>query len=290
VKIKAIMELLTLDKLGAREIVSGIIQFGVFFPWVSATNGNRVFVKIIHEQDQFLQAIQPLSFELTHSIDPTYGDYWSTQVNIPSQTPPPKSFWGQPGTYIYRYEIHNPNVGILDWIVDPFAREFGVGKLSAFTLGFQDHPWSTNETTWKTPLLNDLIFYELQLEEFGENLEGAIERLPYLADLGVNCLAITQLGLRLGLDGFPTSAVRNSETLSKTALQYIENHDHERFICQFGLNREAEGLLKDGNRDRWYKIQPYLIGSLLAKGIPMLWQGQEFCENYFPATTVESGA
>ena len=481
------MELLPIDRLGAREITVGTIQFGVFFPWVSATNGNRVFVKVIHEKDQFLQTIQPLSFELTHSIDPTYGDYWSTQVNIPSQTPPPNSSWGQPGTYIYRYEIHNPNVGILDWIVDPFAREFGVGKLSAFTLGFQEHPWSANEATWKTPLLNDLIFYELQLEEFGENLEGAIDRLPYLADLGVNCLeimpisnvaltvdwgylpigyfgvderfgnrrnfqklvdiahqlglavvldvvyghtatefpycdlyrrlgyqqnpflgnfaknyfgestnfalkftqdffytvnhlwldrfhidgfrydcvpnfwdgpqgvgyanltystyqlvktniatsghwqrfdnnsqinliqcaeqledpkgvltqsysnctwqnltfdaaksvpsgntnAITQLGLRLGLDGFPTSAIHNSDTLPKTALQYIETHDHERFICQFGLNRETEGLLKEGNRDRWYKVQPHLIGLLLAKGIPMLWQGQEFCENYW---------
>ena len=481
------MELLPLDRLGAREITPGTIQFGVFFPWVSAPNGNRVFVKVIHEKDQFLQNIQPLSFQLTHSTDPTYGDYWSTQVNIPSQTPPPNSSWGQLGTYIYRYEIHNPNVGILDWIVDPFAREFGVGKLSAFTLGFQEHPWSTTEATWKTPVLNDLIFYELQLEEFGENLEGAIERLPYLADLGVNCLeimpisnvaltvdwgylpigyfgvderfgnrrnfqqfvdiahqlglavvldvvyghtatefpycdlyrrlgyqqnpflgdfaknyfgestnfalkftqdffytvnhlwldrfhvdgfrydcvpnfwdgpqgvgyanltystyqlvktniatgghwqrfnnnsqinliqcaeqledpkgvltqsysnctwqnltfdaaksvpsgntnAITQLGLRLGLDGFPTSAVHNSDTLPKTALQYIETHDHERFICQFGLNRESEGLLKDGNRDRWYKVQPYLIGLLLAKGIPMLWQGQEFCENYW---------
>ncbi|HEY9645319.1 MAG TPA: hypothetical protein V6C88_03065 [Chroococcidiopsis sp.] len=141
------MELLPLDKLGAREITPGTIQFGVFFPWVSATNGNRVFVKVIHEQDQFLRAIQPISFELTQSTDPTYGDYWSIQVNIPSQTPPPNSSWGQPGTYIYRYEIHNPNVGILDWIVYPFAREFGVGKLSAFTLGFQDHPWSANEAT-----------------------------------------------------------------------------------------------------------------------------------------------
>src|SRR5690606_41517240 len=31
----------------------------------------------------------------------------------------------------------------------------------------------------------------------------------------------------------------------------------------------------------WYKVQPYLIGLFTAKGIPMLWQGQEFGENYF---------
>jgi hypothetical protein len=64
------MGLLPFDKLGAREITSGTIQFGVFFPWVSAPNGNRVFVKIIHEQDQFLQTIQPLR------ILPNYGRVW----------------------------------------------------------------------------------------------------------------------------------------------------------------------------------------------------------------------
>src|SRR4051794_6803291 len=28
-------------------------------------------------------------------------------------------------------------------------------------------------------------------------------------------------------------------------------------------------------------LQPYLIAFLMGKGIPMLWQGQEFAENYF---------
>jgi maltooligosyltrehalose trehalohydrolase len=37
----------------------------------------------------------------------------------------------------------------------------------------------------------------------------------------------------------------------------------------------------EGNRDLWYKVQPYLIGMLTAKGIPMLWQGQEFGESYY---------
>jgi hypothetical protein len=64
------MELLPLDKLGVREISSGSIQFSVFFPWVSAPNGNQVFVKVIHEQDQFLQTIQPLQ------IPTNYGRVW----------------------------------------------------------------------------------------------------------------------------------------------------------------------------------------------------------------------
>lgn len=482
------MNLLPLDKLGAREITPGTIQFGVLLPWVSAADGNRIFVKVIHEQDQFLQRIQPLPFELVHAVDPVYGDYWSCQVNIAQQAAPPGSAWGQPGTYIYRYEVHNPNVGVLDWVVDPFAREFGVGKLSAFTLGFQEHVWSTNELTWKTPALRDLVFYELELAEFGEGLDGAIDRLDYLADLGVNgveimpvsnvsmtvdwgylptgyfglderfgnradfqrlvdaahnrgiavvldsvyghtsedftycdlyrrlrydanpflgafakdyfgqstdytrqftqdfffsvnnlwldryhvdgfrydCVpnywdgptgvgyanltfsthqmvkanlaqgghwarfdggggqlnliqcaeqledpvgvlgqslsnstwqnstlgsaqavaqgnrgAITGLGFCLGLDGYPETAVQNGETLAKTALQYLENHDHERFVCNFGMNWQGETLLQEGDRNLWFKVQPYLIALLTAKGIPMLWQGQEFAENYW---------
>ena len=482
------MDLMPLDKLGAREVVPGSIQFGVYLPWVSAGNGNSVFVKIIHERDQFLQQIQPLAFPLTHSVDPIYGDYWSCTVPITATPAPPSSSWGQPGTYVYRYEIHNPNVGVLDWIIDPFAREFGLGKLSAFTLGYTDHAWSASEATWKTPSLRDLIAYELQLDEFGEGLEGSIARLDYLADLGVNCVEvmpvsnvsltvdwgflpigyfgvderfgnrkdfqrfvdeahrrgiavmldvvyghtgddfpycdlyrrlrydenpflgdfsqnmfgestdfnrrftrdffysvnylwldrfhvdgfrydcvpnfwdgatgvgysnlvhstyqlvrskvgggghwqrfsgsgtdlrliqcaeqledpagvlyqsysncnwqnrtfdaaravaegnrgqITDLGFRLGLEGFPETVSSGTDTISKSALQYIENHDHERFVCFFGTISRSEPLLREGNRSLWYKVQPYLIGLLAAKGIPMLWQGQEFGENYW---------
>jgi len=28
-------------------------------------------------------------------------------------------------------------------------------------------------------------------------------------------------------------------------------------------------------------VQPYLIATLMSKGVPMLWQGEEFDENYF---------
>jgi 1,4-alpha-glucan branching enzyme len=480
------MDLMPLDQLGAREATPGIVQFGVYLPWVSSQDGNRLFVKVIHENDQFLQAVPPLAFELAHSVDPVYGDYWSCQVSLGQVHGPVGSSWGQPGTYVYRYELHNPNVGVLDWVIDPFAREFGVGKLSAFTLGYQEHAWSAGEQAWKTPGVNDLIFYELQIEEFGGSIDGTIAHLGYLADLGVNCLeimpvsnvsmtvdwgylpigyfgvderfgnrsdfqrlvdaahqlgiaviidavyghtgadfpycdlyrrllyhdnpfmgsfakdyfgestdytrqftrdffisvnylwldrahvdgfrydcvpnywdgptgvgyanlvystfqlvktqlaagrwqrfsdggrinliqcaeqledpsgvllqsysnctwqngtlgaaqavasgnrgAINGLGLGLGLSGFPTVLMHDGDTLTTTAVQYIENHDHERFVCNFGLITGGEPLLQEGDRSLWYKGQPYLIGLFTGKGIPMLWQGQEFGENYW---------
>ena len=79
------MNLLPLEKLGARCTPDGVADFGVFFPWVSEANGNKISVKIIHEKDQFLQDIQPKVFKMEHSTDPEYGDYWSARVEIDSK-------------------------------------------------------------------------------------------------------------------------------------------------------------------------------------------------------------
>ena len=473
------MQLLPLDKLGPREVSPGQVQFGVLLPWVSAADGNQLSVKIIHEADQFLQDILPFEFPLTHSIDPQYGDYWSTQIDInPSRRPASSSKWGSPGTYVYRFQLQSPLLNRpLDWIIDPFAREFGIGKLSALTLGFQDRTWSASERSWKTPRLKELIVYEIMLHEFRENLEKAAERLTYLADLGINCIEVMpltnveatlnwgfepvgyfgvderfgnrinfqnfvdiahqngiavildmvyghtganfpyeyvysrlgyhenpfmgsfaqdmfgpstdwnrslvrdyfytvndfwmdkchidgfrydcvpnywdgptgvgyanlvyetyklaasrgraesliqcaeqledptgvvwttysnatwqndtlnaaqavahgdrgrlyDLGLRLGLDGYPNQVTQNVDTLEKSAFQYLENHDHSRFLAEFGIVHGDDPLFDKADRSQWYKVQPFLIALLTAKGIPLLWQGQELgADNVVP--------
>ncbi|MEK6707817.1 MAG: alpha-amylase family glycosyl hydrolase [Pseudomonadota bacterium] len=480
------MKKLPLAQLGPRESAPGVVNFGVLLPWVSATDGNRLYVKIIHVCDQFIQAVQPLAFELQHGVNADYGDFWSATVDFnAAHDPQPGSRFGSPGRHVYRFELHNPNAGVLDWIIDPFAREYATGKLSAFTLGYTPYVWSPAEVNWKTPALRDLIVYELNLAEFGGSLQGAIDRLDYLADLGVNALsvmpvsnvslevdwgylplgyfgvderfgrrddfqrcvdaahqrglavivdavyghtgedfpyadlyrrlqyrenpfmgpfakdyfgvstdfnrtltrdffysvnlhwletyhidgfrydcvpnywdgpvgvgyanlafhtyqyvknaitsltrfdapegsrliqiaeqleapeqileqsysnatwqnasfgaagacahgaagAIENLGQRLGALGYIEQATQNGETLLKAPLQYIENHDHSRFLCEFGLRqRDRNPLFAEGDRAHWYRLQPYLIALLAAKGIPMLWQGQEFGENYF---------
>ncbi len=484
------MNLLPLEKLGARELPDNRVQFGLYVPWVSSLDGNRLWVKIIHEHDQFLQKIQPNCFELSHSTDPTYGDYWSAEIPVdPGARRHPDSAWGNPGRYVYRFMLRNPNISHeIDWIIDPFAREFGVGKLSAFTLGYQPHEWSDHESNWKVPGLSDLVICELMISEFGTDITGAILKLDYLADLGINCLeimpvsnvsstidwgflpigyfgvderfgkrsdmqrfideahkrgiavildvvyghtssqfpysylynalkydenpfigpfakndygdsidysrsfsrdffytvnyhwldcyhadgfrydcvpnyydgpagsgyanlvyhtyqlvrtkikegggywerfqdgstirliqcaeqlegpvdiventysnctwqnrtrdaakriasgdfsGIADLGFSLGLDGYPGMKLHHSDMLEKSALQYIENHDHSRFICNFGLVKNDNDLLSEGDRANWFKLQPYLIGLFTARGIPMVWQGQELGENYF---------
>lgn len=481
------MKLLPLDQLGAHELPGNRVRFGFLLPWVSAAHGNQLFVKLIHEQDQFLQAIPAQRFALSHSMHPEYGDLWSGEVLIDAaDRPAPMSAWGEPGRYLYRYELESPLLAQpLDWIVDPYAREYGTGRQSAFTLGYVDHAWRAIESTWKTPALHDLVAYEIMLHEFAVDLEGAQARLPYLADLGINCLEIMPVanvdrtvdwgfepvgpfglderfgkrrdlqafvqaahehgiavmldmiyghtgrhfayeriysalayhenpfmgpyakdmfgpstdyrraftrdfyftvnhywldryhvdgirydcvpnyyegctdpgysnlvystyraveatagadhwqrffhgggihliqcaeqlegpveivektysnctwqnetlgaanaiaadgfghlydfGMRLGLAGYPEQASHGSDTLPKSALQYLENHDHPRFICRFGTDSLYREVLREGRRDNWFRVQPYLIGLLLGKGIPMLWQGQEIVENY----------
>jgi 1,4-alpha-glucan branching enzyme len=484
------MQLLPLNKLGPREVSPGSIHFGLFLPWVNAGDGHRLSVKIIHESDQFLQAIPALEFPLSHSMDPAYGDYWSAQVDIrASDRPTPASAWGQPGTYVYRFQLASPLLEEpLDWIVDPFAREFGIGRLSAFTLGFQDHTWSAAESGWKTPKLDHLIVYEIMLHEFRGNLEQAAGRLPYLSDLGVNCIEVMpitnveaelnwgfepigffgvderfgnrtnfqnfvdiahqngiavildvvyghtgqnfpyeyvysalryrenpfmgafakdmfgpstdwkrpfvrdyfftvnhfwldkchvdgfrydcvpnywdgpvgvgysnlayetyqfvrgqpggqhwdrfhnssdfnlvqcaeqledprgvvwqtytnctwqndtlnaanavakgdrgrlyDLGLQLGLNGFPGTVTHNNDTLPKSAFQHLENHDHSRFLANFGVIKGDDPLFDKADRSKWFKVQPFLIALFTGKGIPMLWQGEELgADNCIP--------
>jgi 1,4-alpha-glucan branching enzyme len=485
--------LLPLNQLGAVE-ANGAVSFGVWLPWVSASDGNQVSVKIIHESDRFLQAVPAHEFALTHSERAPYGAFWSATVPIARADALTGSAWGNPGTYLYRYCVRNPSAGELDWILDPVSREFGEGKQSAFTLGYTPYVWSAAEASFRTPALSDLVLYELDISEFGGDLRRAAGLMPYLRDLGVTAVEvmplsnvggvvdwgylpvgyfgvderfgnradfqrfvdvahqngiavivdmvyghtgvdfpyydlytrlgygenpfmgafakdyfsnfgkstdfnraltrdyfysvshhwlevfhvdgfrydcvpnywdgalgvgyanlvyethqlakqrvasgapywrrfgsasalrlvqcaeqlegprevlestysnstwqnttlaaaravargdrgqIATLGFALGLFDYPNSVTTNGETIQKLGLQYIENHDHERFVCNFGLINPDEAqnpLFIQGDRAHWYKVQPYLIALLLAKGIPMLWEGQELCENYF---------
>ncbi len=55
----------------------------------------------------------------------------------------------------------------------------------------------------------------------------------------------------------------------KTAVTYIENHDHSAIV------HEA------GGRHRWYKTQPAAIALLTSPGLVMIHNGQEFGEDYW---------
>jgi maltooligosyltrehalose trehalohydrolase len=98
--------------------------------------------------------------------------------------------------------------------------------------------------------------------------------------------AVTE-GLAHQLDpeflGYPTEYRDPSSgyRMPVAPFQYVESHDHARFINTFGT-RGPRDLLGEayGDRSRYYKVQPYVIALYTAKGIPMLWQGQELVENW----------
>lgn len=83
--------------------------------------------------------------------------------------------------------------------------------------------------------------------------------------------------------GYPTQYVNpsNGDTMAVAPFQYLESHDHRRFVNEFGVVDETDLIGEPyGNRDLYYKLQPYVIALYTAKGIPMLWQGGEFVENW----------
>lgn len=71
------------------------------------------------------------------------------------------------------------------------------------------------------------------------------------------------------------------ESFPVAPFQYLESHDHRRFLNEFGQIALRDLLGEPyGDRERFYKVQPYVIALYTAKGIPMLWHGQEFGENW----------
>jgi len=160
------MKEIDLVPLGPRELPDGeSVHFGLYLPQIE-NNRFAVVVRIIHEEDQFIQDIPPRNFPLTQAqVHPEYGAFWETTVLIGSPTGTPQDHWGSKGRYVYRYQVTDRISGkVVDWVIDPFAREYGIGKMSAFTLGYTPHDWSPKEQTWKTPRLHDLVAYEMHLE------------------------------------------------------------------------------------------------------------------------------
>jgi 1,4-alpha-glucan branching enzyme len=167
------------------------IRFGLYLPGIRATEGFDLIVRLIHVADRFNPAVQPHDAPLTwhagHRLD-----LWSTTVPIP---PSAGSHFGSEGVYLYRFQLWwTPPGGtrqlITRWFTDPFARQTEVGRLSAAMLVRDPPSFVWTDATYQTPELDDLIVYELEVEQFDDTFDGVIDRLTYLQSLGVNCLEL----------------------------------------------------------------------------------------------------
>src|ERR1035438_2528780 len=184
------MKLLPIDQLGARETTPGTIEFGCILPGISRANGYAVTVRILHGLDQLMRNVKPNGIPLVEA--PPIGGYdaWVGSVTPAVADALAGSHWGGPGPYVYSWRVTGPGAIQIDWLSDPFAREFATGDLSAITLGYVDHVWSASEMAWRIPAQADLIVYELMIAEFAGDIAGAIAKLDYLRDLGINCIEV----------------------------------------------------------------------------------------------------
>ena len=179
------------------------VTFGVYLPGIESVAGYEVLVHVMHKDDRFVLDSKTLDFPLAQ-IAGSPNNLWQASVTIPVV---PGTHLGQAGNYIYHYQLLQTPPGsttkqvVTNWFTDPFAQATYVGQLSAFvTPGFTPaFVWT--DDTWKTPELEELVVYEMHIEEFNNTFDGVIERLPYLKTLGVTCLELMPVtSLKLDFD------------------------------------------------------------------------------------------
>jgi maltooligosyltrehalose trehalohydrolase len=167
------------------------IQFGLYLPGIRDTDRFEVLAGVIHKDDRFDPAIPPQDFPLKWNVGHPL-DLWSGVMPV---QPVAGTNFGKEGLYLYRYQLWwTPPGGarqlITRWFTDPFARQTEIGLLSAVMLSRNPAPFTWNDDAYQTPELDNLIVYELQVEQFNDTFDGVIDRLTYLQSLGVNCLEL----------------------------------------------------------------------------------------------------
>ena len=167
------------------------VRFGIYLPGIHSSDGLEVIARVIHSDDRFDPSILPINFSLQwqngHPLD-----LWTVTVPL---VPVAGTHIGLAGMHLYRCELWWTPVGgtrqrVSPWITDPFARAAEIGNMAAFDLDPAPAPFAWTDDAYKTPELDDLVVYELQVEEYNDTFDGVADRLIYLKSLGVNCLEL----------------------------------------------------------------------------------------------------
>lgn len=179
-------------------------SFGIYLTGITPADGYQVLVRVIHQNDRFVPEIPTMDFPLAPVSDDPNG-LWRADVHIPLTAGSGNNF-GQPGTYLYRYRLLRgaPPASrvVTSWFTDPFARLADeVGELSAFVTPGTVPDFAWTDDGWKVPELEDLVVYEMHVEQFNDTFEGVMDRLTYLRGLGVNCIELMPVSsLKLDFD------------------------------------------------------------------------------------------
>jgi 1,4-alpha-glucan branching enzyme len=170
---------------------SAHIRFGLYLPGVRSADGFSVIARVIHSEDRFNPSVQPQNQALIWDSG-TVLDLWNTDMTLEGSD---ASHAGRAGTYLYRFQLlWTPPGGqaqtITEFFTDPFARSTDLGLMAAVELTLTPATFTWTDITYRTPELDDLVVYELQVEEFNDSFDGVVERLEYFASLGVNCIEL----------------------------------------------------------------------------------------------------
>jgi 1,4-alpha-glucan branching enzyme len=167
------------------------VRFGIYLPGIRSSDNFEVLARVIHADDRFNPSVPAATFALEWQQGSAL-DLWTATIPL---TPVPGTRLGLPGLHLYRFELWWTAPGgtrqcISSWITDPFAREAEIGRMSAFVLDPAAAPFAWTDAAYKTPELDDLVVYELQVGEFNDTFDGVIDRLTYLASLGISCIEL----------------------------------------------------------------------------------------------------
>jgi 1,4-alpha-glucan branching enzyme len=184
------------------------VTFGLYLPGITYDKGYRLKVRLIHEADQFVRGIDPEEFWMSW-VKGSSLDLWTAQVALAAKPAP--SHFGQPGRYVYRYQLLRAGAGPLAfWFADPFARESAIGTLSAFTIDAQVQPFAWSDAAFVPPEVDDMVVYEVNVREFNTDFDGLRTQLEYVHGLGVNVLEL-----------MPISNVKEAVEWGYTPLDYF---------------------------------------------------------------------
>ena len=183
---------------------SGVaVKFGVYLPGITEGAGYEVLVWVMHKDDRFVLDSKMLPFALAQ-VAGSPNTLWQAEVTIPIV---PGTHLGLAGGYIYHYQLLRTLTGsstkqvVTNWFTDPFAQTTYVGPLAAFVTPGSQPEFVWTDEAWKTPELEQLVVYEMHVEEFNSTFDGVVERIPYLKNLGVTCLELMPVtSLKLDFD------------------------------------------------------------------------------------------
>lgn len=161
-------------------------SFGVYLPNITFPKGYRLKVRIIHALDQYVHGIEPKELWMSWDAASALG-LWKATVAIADD---PASHFGDPGQYLYRYQLLRGDQPVTFWFADPFARAVGTGTQSAFDIDPAGQPFGWTDAGFRVPTVDEMVVYELNVREFNRDFDGVVDQLDYLHDLGVNVIEL----------------------------------------------------------------------------------------------------